>query len=278
MSGTRRSSPSSRPSDPGPTRKPSSRTRGSSTTGAGSRFSTPVCRRSCSRRIGAVNGPPSCSTRATGLGLHARNGGSTRRPRATKPLPRRTRRRVDRNDERFYHRTSRRGRGGGNHVNTFADPLNRAVRIARDDEAVVDGHQRFTYGELEARCRRLVGRPARVRSRAGRPGRDPRGELAPVPRGLSRHPRRRPRLVPLNTRHAEPELEYTLRDSGARVLITDRDPGGLADAVEQRDLDPRRLRGAPRLGAVTPSSAPTSRATRSPVSSTRAGRRARRRA
>ena len=30
-------------------------------------------------------------------------------------------------------------------------------------------------------------------------------------------------VVPLNTRHAERELEYALKDSGARVLITDRD-------------------------------------------------------
>jgi len=40
-------------------------------------------------------------------------------------------------------------------------------------------------------------------------------------------------VAPLNTRHAEPELRYALEDSGARVLITDRDPGGLADVVER---------------------------------------------
>ena len=34
-------------------------------------------------------------------------------------------------------------------------------------------------------------------------------------------------IVPLNTRHAEPELRYALEDSGTRVLITDRDPDGL---------------------------------------------------
>src|SRR3990172_7164074 len=39
-------------------------------------------------------------------------------------------------------------------------------------------------------------------------------------------------IVPLNTRHAEPELRYALEDAGARVLLTDRDPGGLADVVE----------------------------------------------
>ena len=39
-------------------------------------------------------------------------------------------------------------------------------------------------------------------------------------------------MVPLNTRHAEPELHYALRDCAAHVLITDRDPGILADCVE----------------------------------------------
>jgi long-chain acyl-CoA synthetase len=39
-------------------------------------------------------------------------------------------------------------------------------------------------------------------------------------------------IVPLNTRHAEPELLYALEDSGARALIADRDPGALADVVE----------------------------------------------
>jgi long-chain acyl-CoA synthetase len=40
-------------------------------------------------------------------------------------------------------------------------------------------------------------------------------------------------VVPLNTRHAEPELRYALEDAGARVLITDRDPGALAKTVER---------------------------------------------
>ena len=35
-------------------------------------------------------------------------------------------------------------------------------------------------------------------------------------------------IVPLNTRHAAPELEYAVRDSGARVLLTDRPAGVLA--------------------------------------------------
>ena len=41
------------------------------------------------------------------------------------------------------------------------------------------------------------------------------------------------RQVPLNFRWAEPELAYALSDSGARILITDRDPGALADLVDR---------------------------------------------
>ena len=40
-------------------------------------------------------------------------------------------------------------------------------------------------------------------------------------------------IVPLNTRHAEPELRYALEDAGVRVLITDRDPGSLRTCVER---------------------------------------------
>ena len=39
-------------------------------------------------------------------------------------------------------------------------------------------------------------------------------------------------VVPLNTRHAEPELRYALEDSGTRVLITDRDRAPWPRTVE----------------------------------------------
>lgn len=40
-------------------------------------------------------------------------------------------------------------------------------------------------------------------------------------------------VVPLNTRHAMPELVYALRNSGAKILLTDRsDLGELADVVD----------------------------------------------
>ena len=39
-------------------------------------------------------------------------------------------------------------------------------------------------------------------------------------------------IVPLNTRHAEPELLDALSRSGARILLADRDPGQLGEVVE----------------------------------------------
>ncbi len=40
-------------------------------------------------------------------------------------------------------------------------------------------------------------------------------------------------VVPLNTRHAEAELAYALKDSGAKLLLTDRAPGALEALVER---------------------------------------------
>ena len=39
--------------------------------------------------------------------------------------------------------------------------------------------------------------------------------------------------VPLNFRWAVPVLEYALSDSGARILVTDRDPGRLGELVDR---------------------------------------------
>ena len=117
-------------------------------------------------------------------------------------------------------------------MNTFADPLYRALRVAPGAEAVVDGDRRLTYAELASRCARLVGglyglglqRGDRVAILAANSHQYLEAYLG-IPSGDLV-------LVPLNTRHAEPELEYALRDSGARVLLTDREPGALAAVVE----------------------------------------------
>lgn len=117
-------------------------------------------------------------------------------------------------------------------MHTFADPLARAERVAAKRVAVVDGDRRLTYGELADRCRRLAGALGQMT--------DPGDRVAvlavnsaPYLELYTAIPASARVIVPLNTRHAEPELRYALTDGGVRVLFCDRDPGGLADVVEQ---------------------------------------------
>ena len=116
---------------------------------------------------------------------------------------------------------------------TFVDPLYRAQKLFANDVAMISGRLRLTYAETWSRCRRLAGALTRLGVEAG----DRVAVLA-----LNSHqyleiymavPASGRVLVPLNTRHAEPELRYALEDAGARLLITDRDPGGLAKTVER---------------------------------------------
>jgi long-chain acyl-CoA synthetase len=118
-------------------------------------------------------------------------------------------------------------------MHTLADPLERARRFAPTSTALVCGDVRLSYAELWRRCRKFAG----ALDAAG---------IAPGERvaiwAANSHqyievyvgaPASGRVVVPLNTRHAEPELLYALEDSGARVLLTDRAPGRLADVVER---------------------------------------------
>jgi long-chain acyl-CoA synthetase len=117
-------------------------------------------------------------------------------------------------------------------MNTFADPLRHALLVAAGKVAVIDGESRFTYRQFADRCARLagglsalgLGKGDRVAILAAN-GHAFLETYVGVPAGGFV-------VVPLNTRHAQSELEYTLRDSGARVLVTDRPPGALAGLVE----------------------------------------------
>ncbi|MFO1406626.1 MAG: AMP-binding protein [Steroidobacteraceae bacterium] len=118
-------------------------------------------------------------------------------------------------------------------MHTFADPLGHACVIARDRLAVVDGDFHCTFGELHDRCSRLAGAMLALGLERGdriailaKNGHEYLEAYVGLPAaGFA--------IVPLNTRHSAPELEYAVRDAGARVLITDRDPGPLAGAVER---------------------------------------------
>lgn len=114
---------------------------------------------------------------------------------------------------------------------TFADPLRRALQTSAGRTAVIDGDRTFTYAEFNDRCERLAGGLYALGLKAG----DRVAILsANNPEYLETYvgvPAAGLVVVPLNTRHAEPELRYALEDSATAVLITDRDPGGLAEAV-----------------------------------------------
>ncbi|MBW2421604.1 MAG: long-chain-fatty-acid--CoA ligase [Deltaproteobacteria bacterium] len=117
-------------------------------------------------------------------------------------------------------------------MHSFADPLNHARRTAARRSAFVCGNESFAYADLVARCEALVGallslgleRGDRVAILADNCHRYVETYMAVPAGGMV--------VVPLNTRHAEPELRYALEDSGARVLLTDRDPSTFAAVVD----------------------------------------------
>ena len=116
---------------------------------------------------------------------------------------------------------------------TVADPIRHAARTAAARTAVVCRDQVVDYRTLHDRCRRLAGGLASLGLR--------RGDRVAV-LGLNCHryleaylavPAAGLVVVPLNTRLAQPELRAILGDADARVLITDRPAGDLAQEVEQ---------------------------------------------
>lgn len=135
-------------------------------------------------------------------------------------------------------------------MHTFADPIRTAVRMAANKVAVIDGEASFTFSELHERCTKLASalsdlgliKGDRVAILAGNGHRYIETYVGAPAAGFV--------VVPLNTRHAEPELRYALEDSEARVLIIDRDPGELADVVEHVLMIPDAYETL--LGSATP--------------------------
>jgi long-chain acyl-CoA synthetase len=116
---------------------------------------------------------------------------------------------------------------------TLLDPLEHALRLHPTRTAVVDGDVRVDYWTLHDRCLRLgaglealgVEKGERVAILAANGHRYLEAFFGIPACGRV--------IVPLNTRLAEPELRSVLEDSGARVLLTDRDPGALRGSVER---------------------------------------------
>ena len=115
----------------------------------------------------------------------------------------------------------------------FASPLLHARRNFAERTALVCGDERFAYAEMVDRCSRLAGALYAM-------GLQPGDRVAVLSANCHRNveawaglPAAGLVVVPLNTRHAEPELLYALEDSGAKVLLTDREPGKLASVVDR---------------------------------------------
>jgi long-chain acyl-CoA synthetase len=117
-------------------------------------------------------------------------------------------------------------------MHTFVSPLKHALSIAPERTAIIVDDRYITYRELWSRCRRL----ATVLKKAGaKPG----DRIAILAANSAQYietyvsvPAAGFVIVPLNTRHALPELEYALKDADAKILLSDRDPGTLRELVD----------------------------------------------
>jgi long-chain acyl-CoA synthetase len=112
------------------------------------------------------------------------------------------------------------------------DPLKRALQVAPQRTAIIFEDRRISFEELWSRCARLV---SVLRNAGAEPG----DRIAILAANSSIYietyvavPSAGFVIVPLNTRHAEPELRYAIEDAGAKILLTDRDPGALRELVD----------------------------------------------
>jgi len=119
-------------------------------------------------------------------------------------------------------------------VRTFADPLRRGLCVAPDSPAVVDTAAKLTltFTELDLRCRSIAGGFSAL---GLRPGDRVALLMANGQTYIESYvalPAAGFVIVPINTRLADPEIEYILRDAGVRALITDRPPSAIENVVE----------------------------------------------
>jgi len=126
-------------------------------------------------------------------------------------------------------------------MHTFADPLQRAAQVAGDFPAIISEGRQFTHREFVSRCRRLA---AALQRAGARPG----DRIAILAANTHHYmeaylaiPSAGFVIVPLNTRHAGPELHYAVEDAGAKILLADRDPGALREIVDTVIMIPDEL-------------------------------------
>ena len=114
----------------------------------------------------------------------------------------------------------------------MTSPLQRAERIASDQDAITCGALRLTYAQVAERCRRLGGALMNL-------GLDRGDRVAVIGPNCHRYlelyqavPGAGMVIVPLNVRLAAAELRYVIEDAGARVLFSGVDVADLPTCVE----------------------------------------------
>lgn len=109
--------------------------------------------------------------------------------------------------------------------------LHRASKVHADRVAVVDGSQRYTYAQLDDRCRRTATALRKLANGAPIATLLPNSHVA-----LETHfaiPWAGSALVPLNTRLRPAELAVMLRHSGSRVLVYDDSLSEIAEEASE---------------------------------------------
>ncbi len=116
---------------------------------------------------------------------------------------------------------------------TMRDPLRRAEQLFASSEAVACEDRRRTYSELGTRVRKVAGLLEAIT--------EPGDRVALWAHNSDIYlelfvgiPCANRAIVPHNTRWAIPELIYATEDAGAKVLITDQDPGPELSKVVDR--------------------------------------------
>ena len=119
-------------------------------------------------------------------------------------------------------------------MHTLADSLNYAARHYSENPALICGNVRLTYGQFIERCKLLGGALCELGLESG-------DRVAILSANSHQYietymtvPSAGFAVVPLNSRHAQAEIAYVLEDSGARVLLTDRDSSDFQSLVEHK--------------------------------------------
>lgn len=116
-------------------------------------------------------------------------------------------------------------------MNTLLDPIKHAVKAFPENISIIFGKYQMNYSDLYRRCL-LLGNA--IYGLGAKPG----DRIAVLSSNSHQYielylgvPASGLVIVPLNTRHSPQELAYVIRDSGAKILFTDRKPAQFLDMI-----------------------------------------------